>query len=998
LKKRIDEFVKSRSYEFEKKCIFTFKTRPKDPDNPLGKKIIVGMNFCLQDENNKEAFKKRFIENYSKNLNESEDFMGIQQIDDVEGSFFQYYDSNYVGEINNYDTKFDDEGMLMSRDSSKKLTGVKYSFRYDQLVSCKPLQFKELLSTIDPKLKKTIKPDSCCAAYAISWNFSVSKVAFCSIIPEECNIHIKLFKSTIYKKCFEKNLIRMNETLNKISDLKNADLSPKDLAQIINIAKDIKEKDPGRFYNPESLVGKNIQEMKTKADGLLKDAISALFDKLNSDKSDDPLNSIFGYQAQKGSDPNSSGQNGGNPEDKNGNKSQNESQGNVPSDSSYGSGNSGIKDDKDTGFSTNQGDISGSNGINGNENKGNRFGSNGGEGDRTNKGRGSGSNNAKGTNGSFKNNKRGGALGNGSKNGIGGSNASGAAGGGSKNGIGGSNASGALGNGSKNGIGGSNASGAAGGGSKNGIGGSNASGAAGSGSKNGIGGLNASGASGSGSINGIGGSNSSGASGSGSINGIGGSNAANSENGIRQNGVKGSSSGSANVSTAANKKKSTDFVQYSSPKKEEKPKDGSNDPNNFYKNMFKDDLKKFEKEIVNQTNNKVKGAVNENKTKPLLITPSESKDKPKDAEVLKQEKKNEKAADLAKDIIQDFKNTYTGTKLSPSDVTKLAKLIVENPTAFEKMKENKVPLDMETLEKIRSSSSSKDVFKMLDTIVKEKDLKISVNLNKGTRCQDSPQGSNTPSTTLNNKDEPLSTEPLPFVNPEDPNKHANFPTDPNTGFHVDDDFNNLNPAFDMVPDQSKIDEAQNNKDRKILYILKPNPQKSQTSGFKRTVNEENLPKPVNVLADVKLEQKGDKIVLPNGKELATVKGISTGILKLDDPKMREMLIKNAPENPKNPEQGKNMINQVKEEIKKKNIVGLSDFANNSQNSQSEKSKLSKEESEKYKLTLTLVGFWLQEPPRGAEDQTYIQDVRIKGDNAYDLIEKLKKINEKFGKK
>ena len=270
------------------------------------------MHFCLNDERKTQQFKEKLQEYYTKTITESEDFLSLQQLDKVDNNFFQYYDSNYPGEIGNYDTKFDKEGMLLSKDSSKKMTLVKYSFRYDELLSCKPLLFKDFSKSIDEKSKKAMKPESCCSAYAVSWGLFVSKVSFCSLLPEDCNIHAKFFKSTFYKKCFESNLVRLNDALKKLEQGTGAPLSLKDMAQLLNIIKDLKDKDLAKFYDPNSLIGKQIQELANKADDIKKELLPELFDKLNKSGDQNGENSLFGYNSNANGGENGTGGQGAN--------------------------------------------------------------------------------------------------------------------------------------------------------------------------------------------------------------------------------------------------------------------------------------------------------------------------------------------------------------------------------------------------------------------------------------------------------------------------------------------------------------------------------------------------------------------------------------------------------------------------------------------------------------------------------------------------------------
>lgn len=479
-------------------------------------------------------------------------------------------------------------------------------------------------------------------------------------------------------------------------------------------------------------------------------------------------------------------------------------------------------------------------------------------------------------------------------------------------------------------------------------------------------------------------------------------------------------------SSKKNSKNNTgaDFVKYAAPKANTRAPEEDTSEKAFLNKMFSDDFNKFNKEKQKEeeklklTGGKDGAKSTSNDPKNLQKDPSKnpsSKDSTKNPNVSEQEQKNKKALDLAKDIIVDFKNKYSGQKLSQADVKNLANLIVKNPSAFEKMKDNNVSIDFDMLEKLRTSPE-KDAFKMLDTLVKEKDMKINITSLTGTRC---PSDSEIKVTLT---DKALVSAKIPGITSEldssGKENNLDLPSDKNTNFNNDEDFNNLNSGCNTPTDvTSGKDENEENKSgssgeqgklgnaksiegiaisggsesklRKI-YIVRAVPKKKEDEKIKRSVDSSNMPKPLDPFENVELKREGDQIKLPDGKLIANVNGVDAK-LDINNPDLKSKIIQNSPENPNDPKASKDLVEDIKKDIKNNpDLVGSTVPSSTIPDSINGKKKISASD-----VMITLLGSWLREPSLEEGKIVYYQDIHLTGATALDIIKKLKKINKKM---
>jgi hypothetical protein len=128
----------------------------------------------------------------------------------------QFYDESLDTKNGNlFYTSFNDQGMMFSSDSTNDPKKVKYSFRFDQMMSCRGEEAGPLKKRLDKDISALYKQDSCCVVYTVDWNLKPLKNMFCSMEETlgQCRVDSKLIQATIYSKCLKANINRLQSAI-----------------------------------------------------------------------------------------------------------------------------------------------------------------------------------------------------------------------------------------------------------------------------------------------------------------------------------------------------------------------------------------------------------------------------------------------------------------------------------------------------------------------------------------------------------------------------------------------------------------------------------------------------------------------------------------------------------------------------------------------------------------------------------------------------------------
>lgn len=302
---------------FNKFCFFVFRTKYEDDKNKALGKIYTLITVCLHKDTTDAMLSKfsgDFKTNFSEFLFAEKNLPKVQNYRLKQNIQIQYYDPMAKidpnnPEIPNFYTSFNREGLVLNNDPKWDPLKTKFSFRFDQVVDCLPNEAATLKAILPEKLASMYKPDDCCITYLVDWQMKGVKNMFCSMYDKmfRCKTDIKIFQSTLYEYCIAIKVDNLNLLLKKHNgDLTKAKLYFLEQASLINMLKEVIDKDIEKHQNPESKFYKDLVELKKKAKSLRKTALK-LFEKDINQPDDSPtckdiLNGALQRDAKKEDD------------------------------------------------------------------------------------------------------------------------------------------------------------------------------------------------------------------------------------------------------------------------------------------------------------------------------------------------------------------------------------------------------------------------------------------------------------------------------------------------------------------------------------------------------------------------------------------------------------------------------------------------------------------------------------------------------------------------
>lgn len=280
---KLDKFIKIIGAEkFNDLCFYAFKyhfTLIRDKENISTILIII----CFNEETNAEtlhSFRKEMEINYSKALTQNNNYYHMHHLPLNENIPLQYYEHHF--NLENFDeeiqmqkktdvpylfTMLTKEGVVLNRENTINPQTVIYSFRHDQVLSCRGLAPNVLKSKINPEISKLFKPDECCLSYVIDKFTYCDGAMFCSLKSEpwKCTAEIQIFKASFYNKCMEENVLDLFKLVKSFKGLTEAmaELSFLQKAKNIFTIREFIYHDFVKYLNRDSIIFKISTEIET---------------------------------------------------------------------------------------------------------------------------------------------------------------------------------------------------------------------------------------------------------------------------------------------------------------------------------------------------------------------------------------------------------------------------------------------------------------------------------------------------------------------------------------------------------------------------------------------------------------------------------------------------------------------------------------------------------------------------------------------------------------
>lgn len=286
---RIEKFA--HSYEndkFNKYCFFLINhTWVLKDEKDKGKEFSV-MIFCLNSETTEKQALERFPEDFRLKFTNSivatEDFLSLQQYRLKQNIQIQFYEPHISleeiqkeslatgqesasGGLPTLYTSFSNEGLVMNSNQNHDPTKVRYSFRYDQVIKCRGEHPPEIKKHIKPEITSLFRPDECCVSYVVDSNNTCSMAMFCSTYLKawKCQVDIKIFRSTLYKRCLIEKTENVDQKVGRIvKDLSGEKETFLNKAALIYGLRETMDKKMMESLEDNSTLGKILTKMGTK--------------------------------------------------------------------------------------------------------------------------------------------------------------------------------------------------------------------------------------------------------------------------------------------------------------------------------------------------------------------------------------------------------------------------------------------------------------------------------------------------------------------------------------------------------------------------------------------------------------------------------------------------------------------------------------------------------------------------------------------------------------
>lgn len=271
----LDSIAKEKE-DFENKGLIVFRKALKIPGNYQSDNVFQVVTFYFPNTEPEEAyhqFKTSFWKTYLNKVTKQENYLILQKFKTQQLIELQYYDISLKSDANNpqaetYFTTVTDNGLVLSSDKVFSPASAQHSFRYSQMLSCKPEDPQKSKDKMSEDLAAVYQPNDACIGVVVDWNSRPFYDLFCSTYKKSYKYKVDrvIITATIFRKCFDKGMEEIVQLLkNTAYNLKRAELSLIKRQKYITILEDVLNYDYDLYVNNQSQFYKNFHILKPGA-------------------------------------------------------------------------------------------------------------------------------------------------------------------------------------------------------------------------------------------------------------------------------------------------------------------------------------------------------------------------------------------------------------------------------------------------------------------------------------------------------------------------------------------------------------------------------------------------------------------------------------------------------------------------------------------------------------------------------------------------------------
>ncbi|MFO0515334.1 MAG: hypothetical protein ACK5YA_00620, partial [bacterium] len=279
----IDSIVKEKE-EFENRGWIAFRRSLKVPGNYQSDSIFQVVTFyfpATEPEDAYESFKVSFWKAYLTKVTKQKNLLILQMFQDFQQIELQFYGENTKLDPNNpqaetYFTSVSDNGLVLSTEKIISPSSTNHSFRYSQMLSCKPEDPQISKDKMPQDFATVYQPNDACIGVVVDWNSRPFYDLFCSTYKKSYKFKVDrtIFAATIFKKCFDKAMEEIVQLLkNTAYNLRTAELSMIRRQKYVMILDDILNFQYDLYVNTNSQFYINYHILKPGAKKYMMDLI-----------------------------------------------------------------------------------------------------------------------------------------------------------------------------------------------------------------------------------------------------------------------------------------------------------------------------------------------------------------------------------------------------------------------------------------------------------------------------------------------------------------------------------------------------------------------------------------------------------------------------------------------------------------------------------------------------------------------------------------------------
>lgn len=258
-----------------------FRKQLKIPGNyhtPYGFQVV-SLYFEEKNKDDMHSFQKLFMERYMKKILTEKNFLKLQQLKKNQPVYVQHFNTNMKyneqnPQAENFYMSLAKNGLIFNSEKLSSPTTTKHSFRFSQLLSCRPTDPQKVKDLMVEELAQTYQPNDACIGMIVDWNSQPQYDLICSKYKHSYQFKIEkqIIAATMFKMCFDNAMKEIVLALkNSGNNLQNIEISKYRRQKYMSILQEVFDSKYNDFVDNQTDFYKNFTTLKPSSKRLIID-------------------------------------------------------------------------------------------------------------------------------------------------------------------------------------------------------------------------------------------------------------------------------------------------------------------------------------------------------------------------------------------------------------------------------------------------------------------------------------------------------------------------------------------------------------------------------------------------------------------------------------------------------------------------------------------------------------------------------------------------------